>query len=96
MKNSFHVILALTIVGLLALVIAAFYFGAPLFGWIIMAAIFAVFVGEQLVANESNPILVVSDFPGYKVRPSLCNTTACHLTNHVDIRPLKLSSNCFR
>ena len=53
MKNSFHVILALTIVGLLALVIAAFYFGAPLFGWIIMAAIFAVFVGEQLVALKT-------------------------------------------
>lgn len=53
MKNSFHVILALTIVGLLALVIAACYFGAPLFGWIIMAAIFAVFVGEQVVALKT-------------------------------------------
>ena len=50
MKNAFQIILALTIVGFLALVIAAFYFGAPLFGWIIMAAIFAVFIGEQLVA----------------------------------------------
>ena len=50
MKNAFQIILALTIVGLLALVVAAFYFGAPLFGWIIMAAIFAVFIGEQLVA----------------------------------------------
>ena len=45
MKNAFQTILALTIVGLLALVVAAFYFGAPLFGWIIMIAIFAVFVG---------------------------------------------------
>lgn len=50
MKNAFQIILALTIVGLLALVVAAFYFGAPLFGWIIMVAIFAVFIGEQLVA----------------------------------------------
>ncbi|MBR4398129.1 MAG: fimbrial protein [Fibrobacter sp.] len=50
MKNAFQIILALTIVGLLSLVVAAFYFGAPLFGWIIMAAIFAVFIGEQLVA----------------------------------------------
>ena len=53
MKNSFHVILALTIVGLLALVIAALYFGAPLFGWIIMVAIFAVFIGEQVVALKT-------------------------------------------
>ena len=53
MKNAFQIILALTIVGLLALVIAAFYFGAPLFGWIIMAAIFAVFIGEQLVALKT-------------------------------------------
>ena len=53
MKNAFQTILALTIVGLLALVVAAFYFGAPLFGWIIMIAIFAVFVGEQLVALKT-------------------------------------------
>ena len=53
MKNAFQIILALTIVGLLALVIAAFYFGAPLFGWVIMAAIFAVFIGEQLVALKT-------------------------------------------
>ncbi|MBR4558354.1 MAG: fimbrial protein [Fibrobacter sp.] len=53
MKNAFNTILALTVVGLVALVAAAFYFGAPLFGWIIMVAIFAVFIGEQLVALKT-------------------------------------------
>ena len=53
MKNAFHVILALTVVGILALLVAALYFGAPLFGWIIMVAIFAVFIGEQLVALKT-------------------------------------------
>ena len=50
MKNAFNVILGFSVLGLCALVGAAFYFGAPLFGWVIMAAIFAVFVGEQMVA----------------------------------------------
>ena len=62
MKNSFHVILALTIVGLLALVIAACYFGAPLFGWIIMAAIFAVFIGEQLGAIKTIKLIQKENF----------------------------------
>ena len=53
MKNAFQMILALTVVGLIALLAAAFYFGAPLFGWIIMVAIFAVFIGEQLVALKT-------------------------------------------
>lgn len=47
MKNAFTSILLLTVVGLAILVAGAFYFGAPLFGWIIMIAIFAVFVIEQ-------------------------------------------------
>ena len=47
MKNAFNSILVLSVVGLLVLVAGAFYFGAPLFGWIIMAAIFAVFIVEQ-------------------------------------------------
>ena len=42
MKNAYNSILVLTVVGLLVLVAGALYFGAPLFGWIIMAAIFAV------------------------------------------------------
>ena len=53
MKNAFQTIFALTVVGLIALVVAALYFGAPLFGWIIMAAIFAVFIAEQLVALKT-------------------------------------------
>ena len=53
MKNAFQVILALTVVGLLALVVAALYFGAPLFGWVIMAAILVVFVVEQLSAIKA-------------------------------------------
>lgn len=53
MKNAFQMILLLTLIGLLALIVAALYFGAPLFGWIIMAAIFAVFIGEQLAALKA-------------------------------------------
>ena len=53
MKNAFQSILLLTVVGLCALIVAALYFGAPLFGWIIMLAIFAVFVVEQLVAIKA-------------------------------------------
>ncbi|MCQ2055440.1 MAG: fimbrial protein [Fibrobacter sp.] len=50
MKNAFNTILLLTLVGFAVLVAGAFYFGAPLFGWIIMIAIFAVFVVEQVIA----------------------------------------------
>lgn len=47
MKNAYNSILVLTVVGLLVLVAGALYFGAPLFGWIIMAVIFAVFIIDQ-------------------------------------------------
>lgn len=50
MKNAFSSILVLTIVGLIVLMSGALYFGAPLFGWVIMGAILAVFVVEQFVA----------------------------------------------
>ncbi len=50
MKNAFTTTLLLTIVGFLVLVTGAFYFGAPLFGWVILCAIFAVFLVEQAVA----------------------------------------------
>ncbi|MCQ2098994.1 hypothetical protein SAMN05720766_105185 [Fibrobacter sp. UWH9] len=50
MKSAFSSILLLTIVGLVVLVAGALYFGAPLFGWVIMGAIFVVFVMEQLLA----------------------------------------------
>lgn len=47
MKNAQNSILVLTVVGLAVLVAGAVYFGAPLFGWVIMAAIFAVFIVDQ-------------------------------------------------
>ena len=50
MKNAFTSILLLSVVGLAVLLAGAFYFGAPLFGWIIMIAIFAVFIVEQALA----------------------------------------------
>ena len=50
MKNPFVSVLLLTVVGLAVLAAGAIYFGAPLFGWVIMAAIFAVFIAEQWIA----------------------------------------------
>ena len=50
MKNAFNSILLLTLVGIGALACGAMYFGAPLFGWIIMAAIFVVFLAEQFMS----------------------------------------------
>lgn len=50
MKKAFSSILLLTIVGLAVLLAGSAYFGAPLFGWVIMGAIFVVFVVEQLLA----------------------------------------------
>ena len=49
MKNAFNSILILTIVGFIVLLAGAIYFGAPLFGWMIMIAIFAVFLVEQIL-----------------------------------------------
>ncbi len=53
MKNAFNSILLLTLVGVAALACGAVYFGAPLFGWIIMAAIFVVFLAEQFMSMAS-------------------------------------------
>lgn len=61
MKKTFYLILFLTIIGLSALVAGAMYFGAPAFGWIIMIAIFVVYLFEQIatlrkmrqIANEN-------------------------------------------
>lgn len=47
MKYSSKLILVLTIFGLLALLASAFYFGAPLFGSIIIAAIILIFLFSQ-------------------------------------------------
>ena len=64
MKNAFNSILLLTIVGFVVLMTGAIYFGAPLFGWIIMIAIFAVFLAEQIMTlravkqvNEENELI---------------------------------------
>ena len=64
MKNAFNSILLLTIVGFVVLVTGAIYFGAPLFGWIILIAIFAVFLAEQIMTlravkqvNEENELI---------------------------------------
>ncbi len=50
MKNAFTTTLLLTIVGFVTLVVGACYFGAPLFGWVILGAIFVVFLVEQAIA----------------------------------------------
>lgn len=47
MKNTSKLILLLTILGFLVLVASAFYFGAPLFGWIIVVSIFVLFLASQ-------------------------------------------------
>ena len=57
MKNAYNSILVLTVVGLLVLAAGALYFGAPLFGWIIMAAIFAVFIVEQFSAIKTAKLI---------------------------------------
>lgn len=48
MKTPFKSLLLLTIVGLAVLAAGALYFGAPLFGWIIMIAIVVVFLVDQI------------------------------------------------
>ena len=53
MKNAFNFILLLTLVGVGALTCGALYFGAPLFGWFIMVAIFVVFLVEQIYSMMS-------------------------------------------
>ena len=47
MKNNSKLILLLTVLGFTVLLASAFYFGAPLFGWIVVVAIFAIFLGSQ-------------------------------------------------
>ena len=61
MKNSFNIILVLTVVGLVALIAGALYFGAPAFGWIIMIAIIAVYFVEQLSAIRKMKQIIAED-----------------------------------
>jgi biopolymer transport protein ExbB/TolQ len=61
MKNSFNIILVLTIVGLVTLIAGALYFGAPAFGWIIMIAIIIVYFVEQLSAIRKMKQIIAED-----------------------------------
>lgn len=48
MKNASKLILLLTVLGFLVLIASAFYFGAPLFGWIIIFSIFSIFLASSI------------------------------------------------
>ncbi|WP_290762249.1 fimbrial protein [Fibrobacter sp. UBA4297] len=61
MKNAFNTILILTVVGFVALIAGALYFGAPAFGWIIMIAIMVVFLVEQFSAIRKMKQIIAED-----------------------------------
>ena len=61
MKNAFNTILILTVVGFVALIAGALYFGAPAFGWIIMIAIMAVYLVEQFSAIRKMKQIITED-----------------------------------
>ena len=61
MKNAFNMILILTVVGFVALIAGALYFGAPAFGWIIMIAIMAVYLVEQFSAIRKMKQIIAED-----------------------------------
>jgi hypothetical protein len=50
MKNSSALVLLLAVLGTAALIASSLYFGSPLFGWLIIAAIFVVFIGSEVNA----------------------------------------------
>jgi hypothetical protein len=61
MKKSFNMILVLTVVGFVTLIAGALYFGAPAFGWIIMIAIIAVYLVEQISAIRKMKQIIAED-----------------------------------
>ena len=61
MKNAFNTILVLTVVGFATLIAGALYFGAPAFGWIIMIAIMAVYLVEQISAIRKMKQILTED-----------------------------------
>ena len=61
MKNAFNMILVLTVVGFVTLIAGALYFGAPAFGWIIMIAIIAVYLVEQISAIRKMKQIIAED-----------------------------------
>ena len=54
-------ILVLTVVGFVTLIAGALYFGAPAFGWIIMIAIIAVYLVEQISAIRKMKQIIAED-----------------------------------
>lgn len=48
MKNSSALVFLLAVLGTAALVASSLYFGSPLFGWLIIGAIFVVFIGSEV------------------------------------------------
>ena len=48
MKHSSAVVLFLALVGAVVLVASSFYFGSPLFGWLITIAIIAIYIGSEI------------------------------------------------
>ncbi|MBR6943162.1 MAG: apolipoprotein A1/A4/E family protein [Fibrobacter sp.] len=61
MKKAFNMILVLTVVGFVTLIAGALYFGAPAFGWIIMIAIIAVYLVEQISAIRKMKQIIFED-----------------------------------
>ncbi|MBR6854132.1 MAG: apolipoprotein A1/A4/E family protein [Fibrobacter sp.] len=61
MKKAFNMILVLTVVGFVTLIAGALYFGAPAFGWIIMIAIIAVYLVEQISAIRKMKQIIAED-----------------------------------
>ena len=61
MKNAFNMILVLTVVGFATLIAGALYFGAPAFGWIIIIAIIAVYLVEQISAIRKMKQILAED-----------------------------------
>ncbi len=48
MKNSSVIVFLLAILGAASLVASSLYFGSPFFGWLIIIAIFAIFIGSEV------------------------------------------------
>lgn len=100
MKNAFSSILLLTITGLVVLVAGSLYFGAPLFGWVIMGAIFVVFVMEQLLAlkklkqiDAENAVLDECESRGsYRVSGDGVVAKRIQLANRLVAKKIRLDS----
>lgn len=99
MKNAFSSILLLTVVGLVVLVAGSLYFGAPLFGWVIMGAIFIVFAVEQILAlkklkqiAEETEILETCESRGFNVNGNGVVASRIKLANLLMSKKIRLDS----